>query len=123
EIAPADLMQAHLYAIHPEIKTDLIVMINGWEISVFDSFHCDDWEKPLIRCTQANCDVEFSSLRQILGAQALLTSLKTRALIQIEKTLEVEFDENVLKSIQIEFNRIITKSRPLIQKNARELAR
>ena len=118
-----DLLQAHLYAAHPEIQANFVVMINGWEIRVYDTLQCEDWETPLILCTQDNCKIEFPKLREIFGAQALLTSIKTRALTQIEKALEVEFDERVIGSLQTEFHRIITKSRPIVQKNARELAR
>ncbi len=123
QIEYEDLLQAHLYAVHPEIRAGLIVVTNGWEIRVFDSDYCDAWDEPLLICTQQNCELEFLKLREILGARELLTSVRARVLGQIEKSLEVEFDERVVTNLQQEFSRIVRKAQTIVQKNARELSR
>jgi hypothetical protein len=66
-----DLLQAHFYAIHPEINARFIVMANGWEVRVYDALVAGDWDDHICLCTQENCETTFSELANILGSRSM----------------------------------------------------
>lgn len=39
-----DMLQAYLYATHPEIQAPYIVLCNGWEIKIYDVHNYSNWK-------------------------------------------------------------------------------
>lgn len=120
EMDYGDLLQAHLYAIHPEIQSRFIVLINGWEIRVYDSLTVNSWEEPLFICSQKDCHDTFPELKSMLGAKEMLTYVRQRVLTLLKDSFEVELDESKLKSFTSEINRLANDMLPIVRKNARE---
>lgn len=115
-----DLLQAHLYAVHPEIQARFIVLINGWEIRLYDSLTIKAWDDPLYVCTQDNCETTFEGLKSILSADKMLSYQRARILEIIKATFDIELDEKELLSFQSDFRRTVSESLKTVKKNARE---
>lgn len=113
-----DFLQAHLYAIHPEIQAKFIVLTNGYEIRVYDAHTSEGWETPILLCEQRTCEQTFAQLYALLSAKTMLLSLRTHILSTIKESLQVEIDERVVDSLQKSFNTMILKSRSIVKKNA-----
>lgn len=121
QMSYGDLLQAHLYAIHPEIQARFIVLINGWEIRVYDSHNADSWDHPLLICNQDNCETTFGNVSNFLSAKTMLSEIRKHIMSTFEESLKIEIDERVLDNLKNDLTRIINNSRPLIRANAREL--
>jgi hypothetical protein len=67
-----DLLQAHLYAVHPEVQARLIVLSNGWEVRVYDALTLSSWDDPTLVVTQGDPDDKFLALKEMLGAENML---------------------------------------------------
>ncbi len=117
-----DLLQAHLYAIHPEIQARLIVLINGWEIRVYDALTTSTWDDPIYVCKQDNCNDTFDGLKKILSAQEMVAYQRSRILEMIKATFEIEVDEKRLTSFQSEFHSVMTDSLKTVKKNEQQLS-
>ena len=76
-----DLLQAYLYAIHPEIQAQYIVLINGWKLNVYDSLNISSWKEPIFEIDYKNCKEKFNRLKEILSAEKMLEFLKNRILV------------------------------------------
>ena len=118
-----DYLQAHFYAIHPEIQARYIVLSNGWEIKVYDALNCDSWDNPLLSCSQQTCDTTFEKLREFLSAKTMLSEIRRQILSTVEGSLKIEVDEDILKSLNCDFQSILSKARPIIRGNALNLQR
>ncbi len=116
-----DFLQAHLYAVHPEIGAHYIVLCNGWELRVYESQTARSWDDTLLVCNQANCDEVFPELLNTLGRQSLTKRLRQRVLATLEESLASEIDVSAAASLRTEVNSIIRAATPVIDKNAREL--
>lgn len=123
EMDVGDLLQAYLYATHPEIQAQYIVLCNGWNLMIYDVYQVENWNNPIFKITQNNCQDNFYELKEILSAKTMLEHRRKRLLYQIQNTFEVELDVKQWNSFVCEINRM---SRPLeakINENVRELQR
>ena len=123
EMDVGDLLQAYLYATHPEIQAQYIVLCNGWTLMIYDVFQVEDWKNPIFKITQDDCQDNFYELREILSAKTMLEHRRKRLLYQIQNTFEVELDVKQWNSFVSEINRM---NRPLelkINENVKELQR
>lgn len=116
-----DFLQAHLYAIHPEIRARYIVLTNGWEIRVYDAVSAEGWDDYLVCCTQENCLRTYPQLRKLLHVNHLTATLRQRALQDLKASLEVEVDERHVEDLRITIRDIIASAIPEIRENALEL--
>ncbi|WP_093795462.1 hypothetical protein [Sporomusa acidovorans] len=116
-----DLLQAHLYAIHPEIQARVIVLINGWEIRVYDALSIEDWNQPLLICTQENCKEKFEELKKIISAPNMLSYQRSRLLEIARNTFSVEIDEQQIKTFQSDVNKLVAECAPIVRENAKQL--
>jgi hypothetical protein len=44
EMTFGDLLQAHLYAIHPEVQARLFALSNGWSMRIYDALTVKSWD-------------------------------------------------------------------------------
>ena len=116
-----DLLQAHLYAIHPEVQVPFIVLCNGWEIRVYDALHVRNWDDALFICKQDDCFTTFAELKTILSAESMLGYQRKRILQVVKDTFSVEIDENQLTAFQNDVNTLIHESYPIVRENVRQL--
>jgi hypothetical protein len=116
-----DYLQAHLYAIHPEVSVRFIVVTNGWEIRVYDSVLCNSWDDYILNVTQENCDSTFSEFKIFLSSQSIRQSLQNHVLSVISDSLKLEVDEEVAENFKRDVNQIYRDVIPLIRENARDL--
>ena len=87
-----DMLQAYLYATHPEIQVPYIVLCNGWELEIFYIHQIENWKEPIFTIDNTNCAERFSELREILSVDSILDFQRKRLLEQIKNTFEVEID-------------------------------
>ncbi|MGG0656428.1 hypothetical protein [Rummeliibacillus pycnus] len=120
EMDMGDLLQAHLYAIHPEIQARFIVLINGWEIRIFDSLKVSKWDDYIISCSQQSSFDDFMKLVEILNNKDMLRFLRQQIMQQIENSFEVELDENELQLFYSSLHRKEYDLKKQIQTNAKE---
>jgi len=129
-----DLLQAHLYAIHPEVQARYIVLTNGREIRLYDAYKLlvptnKDAKKPSIahdyelRCTQDDCETTFPALYQFLSAKTMLSAVRDHMISTLNASLEHEIDEDVLNQLQGKLFTMVSSARPQIKENAREISR
>lgn len=116
-----DLLQAHLYARHPEVQANFIVLINGWEIRIYDALYSDSWEDPLLICKQEDCYSSFHKLKDMIGAQNMLEFQRQRILSIIKDSFEVEIDEKQVSLFKSEVNNVLRKSLSKVKDNANQL--
>jgi len=133
-LSAGDLLQAHLYAIHPEVQARYIVLTNGREIRLYDAYKLlvptnKDAKKPSIAqdyelgCTQDDCETTFHALYQFLSAKTMLSAVRDHMISTLNASLEHEIDEDVLNQIQGKMFSMLSRARPQIQENAREISR
>lgn len=115
-----DFLQAHLYAIHPEIQAKYIVLSNGWEVRVYDSLYSKQWDDYIQICTIADCHETFNELKTILGAKQITKTIRKHILSSLRTSLLVELNENEVNELKRDFDKIYYESLPIIRKNARD---
>lgn len=118
-----DLLQAYLYATHPEIQAQYIVLCNGWSLQVYDVHQINGWNIPIYRINHANCQDNFVELKNLLAAKTMLESRRKKLLQQIKNTFEVELDINQWNMFVSEFNKMKSPLEFKIKENIRELQR
>ncbi|MGI1659681.1 MAG: hypothetical protein ACRKFN_11930 [Desulfitobacterium sp.] len=116
-----DLLQAHLYAIHPEIKVPFIMLTNGWEIRIYDAITVDSWENPLYICSQNDCFETFEGVKQITGAKQILSYQRKRVLDTIKDSFVVEIDDEQVRTFTREVNKVLQEASSIVSENARQL--
>ncbi len=115
-----DFLQAHFYAIHPEISARFIVMINGWEIRVYDALNSNDWENYILLVNQENCGETFEELIEILGSNSMGAYLRKYILSTVRDSLLAEIDVEAAESLKKDVFRIYSETLPIIRKNAHD---
>lgn len=123
EMEIGDMLQAYLYATHPEIQTPYIVLCNGWEIKIYDVHNYSEWEKPVFSIDYQNCDSRFKELRELIGAETILQSQRRDLLRRIHNTFEVEIDEQELSEFSREFEKDKIGLKKTIKENSKQLWR
>lgn len=121
EMNYGDLLQAHLYAIHPEIKAPFIMLTNGWEIRIYDSLTVDSWQNPLYISTQEDCFETFEGLKQIVGAKQILSYQRKRVLDIIKDSFVVEIDEKQVEAFNTEVNKVLSEALLIVRENANQI--
>jgi len=116
-----DLLQAHFYAIHPEIQARLIVLTNGWEIIVYDALTATSLNNYLLICKQSDCESTFHQLYELLSARNMLSSIRSHVLSTLNRSLEVEVDEEAIQKIQWEIMSLLSKSQEQVKSNAKNI--
>lgn len=116
-----DYLQAHLYAIHPEINVRFIVVTNGWEMRIYDALISDSWEDYILNVTQSNCNSTFVDLKNFLSSQSITHSLQKHILSIISEGLKLEVDVEIAENFKKEVNNIYKEVLPIISQNAQEL--
>ncbi len=99
EMKMGDLLQAHLYAVHPEVQARLVVLANGWQVRVYDALTLSSWDDPLLVVNQSDKEEVFVELREMLGAPKMLAYQRKRLLDIVRTTLESEVDIGVLDNL------------------------
>ncbi|MEH7276613.1 hypothetical protein, partial [Neobacillus vireti] len=123
EMEMGDLLQAHLYAIHPEIQARFIVLINGWEIRIYDALNIRDWDDYLLCCTKENMKDTFDTLIQMIGSKQMLRFARQQILKQLEDSFAVELDKQELNAFFSEINSRRYGLDKRVQDNARDFQR
>lgn len=118
EMDKGDLLQAHLYAVHPEVQAQLIVLINGHSIRLYDAHTVDEWDSPILVCTQENCLTNFDRLLEHLGATSILAKQREYLINLAKRTFSIEIDEQALGQFRTNINKVLSDSLPVVQKNA-----
>lgn len=118
-----DLLQAHLYATHPEIQVPLIVLCNGWSIRVYDALRINSWNEPIFDINQENCGEKFNELKHVLCVETMLKFQRKRILDNIRNTFAVEIDSKNLSEFECEFNKISYELKNVIDENSKQLSR
>ena len=121
EMRESALLQAHLYAVHPEIQARLIVLTNGWEVRVYDALTVSSWSDPLLVVKQEDGDDKFIALREMIGAENMLAYQRTRLLDIVRTTLESEVDLAAFDKMAWQLGKLATDGRALVQENARKV--
>lgn len=118
-----DMLQAYLYATHPEIQVPYIVLCNGWNLSVFDLQERENWQTPFFIISNTNCHEKFEELKSILSAKNMLSFQRKKLLKQIRDTFEVEIDINQFQLFKSDFNKMGYDLEKRIMENEKELWR
>lgn len=123
EMDTGDLLQAYLYATHPEVKAEYIVLCNGWKLCIYDVHQIDNWKEPFFEIYSTDCESKFDELSKILSAQTMLAFRRKQLLQQIRNTFEVELDKNQWLDFIREFNSMRYPLEKIIDENVRNLQR
>lgn len=123
EMDTGDLLQAYLYATHPEIQAEYIVLCNGWKLCIYDVHQVDNWNEPFFEISPSDCESKFIELMEILSAKTMLDFRRKQLLQQIRNTFEVELDKNQWLSFVREFNSMEYPLEKVIDENVRNLQR
>ncbi|HDR4442758.1 type I restriction enzyme HsdR N-terminal domain-containing protein [Bacillus cereus group sp. BceL101] len=118
-----DLLQAHLYAVHPEVQARFIVLTNGWEIRVYDALNVTSWEDYIVLCNKDSELIDLKKLFQILNSKDMLRFLRTQIMHQIENSFAVELDQSELNHFFTSLNRKEYDLKKQIEDNARDFQR
>ncbi len=110
-------LQAHFYAIHPEIQAKYIVLINGKEIRIYDSYEAENIGDVLLKCDSDNCREHFDKIYELLSADTFLKNYYLGIIKDIKKALEVELDVSRFKNFYQDVQNIARLSEKTIQRN------
>jgi hypothetical protein len=116
-----DLLQVHLYSVHPEVQARLVVLANGWQVRVYDALTFSSWDDPLLVVDQSHADEAFVELREMLGAPNMLAYQRRRLLDIVGTTLESEVDVGVFDNLASELRKLAFNGRTIVEENARKL--
>lgn len=122
-MSKGDLLQAYLYATHPEIQAQYIVLCNGCYLEIYDAHQVEKWDVPFFSISQENCEEKLSELEEILSAKTMLATRRKRLLEQIHNTFEVELDIKELDAFYRELHKMEFPLRKKIDENVRDLQR
>jgi hypothetical protein len=106
-----DFLQAHLYAIHPEVQARFIVLCNGHEVRVYD----------ILVVEQIQCLKKFSQLREMLSAQTSLAFQRKRLLDLVGRTLDVEVDIEAFREFVTSVHHVLRDGEARVRENATAL--
>jgi hypothetical protein len=118
-----DFLQAHLYAIHPEIQAPYVVLTNGREIRIYESLNASSWEDTFLVSNQDDCEATFPRVFDFLCSKTILASIRKQTLKTVKDSLSVELDSRVAEDFQRDFNETIREARKVIENNKREFQR
>ncbi len=127
-LSEEDLLQAHFYAIHPEVQARFIVLTNGLEIRLYDAYppvhlkkKASLYDDYIMICRQADCERTFDQLYNFLNAKTMLASIQDHMIVTLRQTLEVEIDEGVPDRLKDKLTWVLEGAKPRIAQNARQL--
>lgn len=120
EMDYGDFSQAYLYANHPEVKSYYLVLINGWEIRIYDAKESSDWDDILLVCNQSNCNSTFIQLKEYLSSNKIIQTLETRIINSIKDTFSVEIEEIRLDRFREDINKTLNNLKQIVVKNSRD---
>lgn len=120
EMDMGDFLQAHLYAIHPEIQARFIVLINGWEIRIYDAITAANWEDALFVFNKNSVEKDFLEIINVLGSRNMLRFLRSQITRQIENSFSVELDEGEVDRFFRELYSQQYELKEQVRKNAKE---
>lgn len=123
EMNVGDLLQVHLYAVHPEVQARLVVLVNGWEIRVYDALTMAAFDDALLVVKQSDDGQTLAQLREMIGANEMLAFQRKRMLDLVQDTLSSEVDVAVADAVVGELTAIARETRKVVAKNADELRR
>jgi hypothetical protein len=89
-MSSGEFLQAYLYATHPEVRAQMFVLCNGYEIRVYDSLRSHNWEDAIHVSTQQDAEETFSYLCELLSANTMLNARRNVLKSAIEDLLRVE---------------------------------
>jgi hypothetical protein len=115
-----DVLQAHLYAIHPDVQARYVVLCNGWEVRVYDAITLKSADDILVVCKQDDCLTSFPELRAILAAENMLTFERDRLVSLLEKTIEVEIDLDKFNALRGKLLALLQGGERQVKKNAQD---
>lgn len=121
EMKMGDLLQVHLYAVHPEVQARLVVLINGWQIRVYDALTLTSWDDPLLVVNQTDAEDKFRELREMIGAPSMLAYQRKRLLDIVHTTLESEVDVGAFDGLATQLRTLASEGRRVVEENARKL--
>jgi len=116
-----DVLQAHLYAVHPEVQARFIVLCNGWEIRVYDAMTIRSFDDTLHICKQDDCHETFAQLRDILGAEHMLEFQRKRLIEIARDTLKVEVDLERFRKFRRNMLSLLNEGESIVQRNAQKM--
>jgi hypothetical protein len=116
-----DLLQVHLYATHPEVQANLIVLCNGWEVRVYDARTLRSFDDSIHVCTRDDCFTTFPKLRETLSAESLLTFQRRRLISLAKDTLDVEVDLDRFRTFSSEMSALLHDGECKVRDNATQL--
>ena len=123
EMEIGDMLQAYLYATHPEIQASFIVICNGWELKIYDVHNYSDWENPVFSINHLNCERKFGELKEILGSDSFLRFQRDNLMRRIHDSFMTEIDEKELDSFVKSFSQEEKVLRKTIKDNVKQIWR
>ena len=121
EMSVGDMLQAYLYARHPEIQVPYIVLCNGWSLKVYEIDENIEWDTPIIEMSAENCRELFPELKEILSAPKILETLRKRLLKTIYDTFSVEVDMNRYRNFCNKFHKVGSEIENKIRENEKDV--
>jgi len=121
EMDVGDLLQVHLYAVHPEIQARLVVLTNGWQIRIYDALTLSTFEDALLVVSQGDAASTFMELREMVGAPKMRQFQRKRMLDIIKSTLDSEVDMDVFNDLSCQLQKLIREGKNTVEENGKQL--
>lgn len=117
DISDEAILQAHFYAIHPEVGATYFAVTNGRDFKLFDAREVDERYRPVLEIKIEDLPNRFKDLKKIIGAKEILKHLKTKALSDIEKIFSAEILDENLEDVVKQVISIAKQARPKVLEN------
>jgi len=111
------LKQAHYYALHPEVRAALMVVIDADGLSVYDpeGLH---WDEPLMPPIALNAIAQdFERIRQVLAADRVAAFIRGLHKEHIGRALGTELDFGPVRETEREMKEVFEVARTAIREN------
>jgi Type I restriction enzyme R protein N terminus (HSDR_N) len=112
--------QAQFYAVHPRVRARYMVISAGLQIRVYDAW-AESFDEPRVVIERESATDTFEALYELLAAKLLLAVIRRDVLTDLERALAAEIDERAPDEFLAAVHGVVSRSRPLIRKNVRQL--
>jgi len=110
------VLQAWLYATHPEVDVPFMAVADGSRILVYDTYRVA-WDEPLVAVLTPDLEREFPRLAAVLGAEHVTRAVRERRARHLGAAMRAEVDIARLHDYVKDVERMAAEARPAVLAN------
>lgn len=114
------LLQAWLYATHPEVDVPFMVVTDGSRIAVYDTQNVD-WDKAVVDIEASQIERRFGEISGVLGAAHVTRAIRSQRLKHIGAAMRAEINLGALAGYITDVQALADGARTSVAENQRAI--